>query len=135
MSDSYTRVNLRDDVEDLAGKHGMGEVLEGHFATGDLELEKCAVSFQAVKPGQRIPFGHSHTEQEELYVVIGGGGRIKLDDEVVELSRLDAVRIAPDVMRGVEAGDDGLELLAFGAPKKADAQADIAAQEMGWWSD
>ncbi len=38
-------------------------------------------------------------------------------------------------MRGLEAGDEGLELLAFGAPKEAEVQADVAAQEMGWWSD
>ena len=100
MSDPYTRVNLRDDVEDIAGKHGMGEVLEGHFATGDLGLEKSAVSFQALKPGARLPFGHRHEQQEELYVVIGGGGRIKLDDEIVEIRALDAIRIAPEVMRG-----------------------------------
>ena len=107
MSDGYTRVNLRDDVEDLAAKHGMGEVLEGHFATGDLELEKSGVSFQAFKPGQRLPFGHSHAQQEELYVVIGGSGRIKLGDEVVEVGRLDAIRIAPELMRGIEAGRRG----------------------------
>lgn len=135
MSDPYTRVNLRDDVEDIAGKHGMGEVLEGHFATGDLGLEKSAVSFQALKPGARLPFGHRHEQQEELYVVIGGGGRIKLDDEIVEIRALDAIRIAPEVMRGVEAGDDGIELLAFGAPNTGAVTDDIGAQEMGWWSD
>lgn len=135
MSDPYTRVNLRSGVEDIAGKHGLGEVLEGHFATGDLGLEKSAVSFQALKPGQRLPFGHNHTRQEELYVVIGGGGRIKLDDEIVEVSRLDAIRVAPDVMRSLEAGDDGLELLAFGAPNTGAVTNDVASQEMGWWSD
>ena len=135
MSDGYTRVNLRDDVEDLAAKHGMGEVLEGHFATGELGLEKSGVSFQAFKPGQRLPFGHNHDEQEELYVVIGGSGRIKLDDDVVEVSRLDAIRVPPDVMRSLEAGDDGLELLVFGAPNTGAVTNDVAAQEMGWWSD
>jgi quercetin dioxygenase-like cupin family protein len=135
MSDPYTRVNLRDDVEDIAGKHGMGEVLEGHFATGDLGLERSAVSFQALKPGARLPFGHSHERQEELYVVIGGGGRIKLDDEIVEIRKLDAIRISPEVMRGIEAGRDGIEVLAFGAPNTGAVTDDIGAQEMGWWSD
>jgi mannose-6-phosphate isomerase-like protein (cupin superfamily) len=135
MSDGYTRVNLRGDVEDQAAKHGHGEILEARFAAGDLGMEKSAVSFQAIKPGKRLPFGHNHDEQEELYVVIRGNGRIKLDDEVVEISELDAVRISPEVMRAVEAGDDGIELLAFGAPKKENVQADVARQEMGWWSD
>lgn len=135
MSDPYTRVNLRNDVEDLAAKHGMGEVLEGHFATAELELEKSAVSFQALKPGQRLPFGHSHEQQEELYVVIGGSGRMKLGGDVVELARLDAVRVAPEVMRSLEAGDDGMELLAFGAPNTGAVTNDVASQEMGWWTD
>jgi uncharacterized cupin superfamily protein len=135
MSDGYTRVNLRGDVEDQAAKHGHGEVLEARFPTGPLGLEKSAIGFQALKPGKRLPFGHSHEEQEEIYVVIRGGGRIKLDDDILELSELDAVRIAPEVMRCVEAGDDGIELLLVGAPKRESAQADIARQEMGWWSD
>jgi mannose-6-phosphate isomerase-like protein (cupin superfamily) len=135
MNGGYTRVNLRDDVEDQAAKHGMGEILEAHFAANDLEMEKSAVSFQAIKPGKRLPFGHNHTEQEELYVVIRGGGRIKLDDDVVELSELDAVRISPETMRAVEAGDEGIELIAIGAPKKEDVRADVGRQEMGWWSD
>lgn len=135
MSAAYTRVNIRADVEDQAAKHGMGEILEAHFAAGDLEMQRSAVSFQAIKPGKRLPFGHNHDEQEELYVVIRGSGRIKLDDDVVEVSELDAIRISPEVMRAVEAGDEGIELLAFGAPKKGDVRADVGRQEMGWWSD
>jgi quercetin dioxygenase-like cupin family protein len=79
-----------------------------------------------------MPFGHNHKEQEEVYVVAGGSGRLKLDDDVLELARWDAVRIAPEVMRALEAGADGLELIAFGAPATGLGDAE---QEMGWWSD
>ena len=128
----YTKRNLRDDVEDSAVKFGMGEVLEAHFARDDLEATQFGISLQMLKPNQRVPFGHFHDRQEEVYVVVGGSGRLKLDDEVVELGRWDAVRIAPEVTRGVEAGPEGLELIAFGAPNTGPQDV---RQEMGWWTD
>jgi mannose-6-phosphate isomerase-like protein (cupin superfamily) len=128
----YTKRNLRDDVEDSAVKFGMGEVLEAHFARDDLEATQFGLSLQMLKPNQRVPFGHFHDRQEEVYVVVGGSGRLKLDDEVVEVGRWDAVRIAPEVTRGVEAGPEGLELIAFGAPNTGPQDV---RQEMGWWTD
>ena len=128
----YTKRNLREDVEDSAVKFGMGEVLEAHFARDDLEATQFGLSLQMLKPNQRVPFGHFHDRQEEVYVVVGGSGRLKLDDEVVELGRWDAVRIAPEVTRGMEAGPEGLELIAFGAPNTGPQDV---RQEMGWWTD
>jgi mannose-6-phosphate isomerase-like protein (cupin superfamily) len=128
----YTKLNLVEDVENSAEKFGMGDVLEAHFARDDLEATQFGLSLQMLKPNQRLPFGHSHEEQEEVYVIVGGSGRIKLGDEVVDVARWDAVRVAPEVTRGFEAGPEGLELVAFGAPNTGlqDAQ-----QEMGWWTD
>ena len=110
----------------------MGDVLAAHFVRDDLEATQFGLSLQRLKPNQRMPFGHNHKEQEEVYVIVGGSGRLKLDDEVIEVARWDAVRIAPEVMRAAEAGAEGLELIAFGAPATGlqDAQ-----QEMGWWTD
>ena len=127
----YTRLNL-EDVENSAEKFGMGDILEAHFARDDLDATQFGLSLQRLKPGARMPFGHHHESQEEVYVIVGGSGRLRLDDEVVELVRWDAVRIAPEVMRALEAGAEGLELIAFGAPATGlgDAQ-----QEMGWWTD
>jgi mannose-6-phosphate isomerase-like protein (cupin superfamily) len=128
----YTKRNLRDDVEDSAQKFGMGDVLEAHFVRDDLEATQFGLSFQRLKPNARLPFGHHHLQQEEVYVVVGGSGRLKLDDEIIEVGRWDAVRMAPEVIRSLEAGPDGLELIAFGAPNTGlqDAQ-----QQMGWWTD
>lgn len=131
----YTHINLADDVEDMAPKFNLAPDLQARFASGDLGLEKSAVSHQRVAPNVRVPFGHRHKQQEELYVVLSGSGRAKLDDEIVELRALDALRIGPETMRGVEAGPDGLEILAFGAPNLGPASEDIAEQAMGWWSD
>ena len=133
MSD-YTKINL-EEVEDQAPKFGFAPNLEARFAGGDLGLEKSGLSYQRLAPGFRLPFGHSHKRQEELYVIVGGGGRMKLDDEVVEVGAWDAIRIAPETVRGLEAGADGLELLAFGAPKTASSAAEDAEPRPGWWTD
>jgi mannose-6-phosphate isomerase-like protein (cupin superfamily) len=130
----YTKVNLKSDVDDSATKFGYAPDLEARFAAGHLELEKSAVSYQRLAPGFRLPFGHSHDQQEELYVVLSGGGRMKLDDEIVEVGPLDAVRIAPEVTRGFEAGPEGVEFLAFGAPNVG-GPAEDANPTPGWWSD
>jgi uncharacterized cupin superfamily protein len=130
----YTKVNLKADVDDSAVKFGFAPDLEARFAAGELGLEQSAISYQRLAPGYRLPFGHSHKRQEELYVILSGGGRLKLDDEIVEVGTLDAVRVAPEVTRAFEAGDEGVELLAFGAPNTGDPAADADA-EPGWWSD
>jgi mannose-6-phosphate isomerase-like protein (cupin superfamily) len=128
----YTKRNLNDDVEDSAKKFGMSDVLEAHFARDDLEATQFGLSLQRLKPNARLPFGHTHDKQEEVYVVVSGSGRLKLDDEVIEIGRWDAVRVSPEIMRAFEAGGDGLELLAFGAPNTGHGDAQ---QEMGWWSE
>ncbi len=126
----WTKKNL-DEIEDMAGARGMGEYLEGRFARGELELEQTGVSFQRIKPGKRLPFGHTHSVQEELYVVVGGTGTMNVEGELVPLgARLDAVRVGPGVWRSVEAGAEGLELLAYGGPVTPEQDADM---EMGWW--
>jgi mannose-6-phosphate isomerase-like protein (cupin superfamily) len=129
MTPPYTLKQLTD-VEDSAVKFGMGEVQEARFANGDLEAEDTGVSLYLLKPDKRQPFGHKHDEAEEVYVVVAGSGRMKLDDEIIELEKLDAVRVAPGVMRSFEAGSDGLQLLAVGAHHEGDGEI-----VQGWWAD
>jgi len=118
---SYTKKNL-DRVEDSAPKFGYEELQEARFAGQDLDAEATGVALMRVKPGQRQGFAHKHDEAEEVYVVISGSGRIKLDDEIVDVERLDAIRIAPGVTRALEADDEGLEYLAFGPHHKGDGE-------------
>ena len=117
---SYTIKNLRD-IEDMAVKHGFSETQEARFARGDLEAQDTGVSHHVLHPGKRQPFAHRHREAEEIYVVLSGSGRIKLDDDVVDIGAMDAIRIAPETTRAIEAGPDGIELLAFG-PHHDDAE-------------
>jgi mannose-6-phosphate isomerase-like protein (cupin superfamily) len=104
------------------------------MATGPLELEQSGLSYQRLPPGYRFPYGHTHERQEEVYVVVRGGGRMKLDDEIVELAEWDAVRVAPGTWRGYEAGPEGLEILVIGAPHLGDAPRDDVEGRRDWWS-
>jgi mannose-6-phosphate isomerase-like protein (cupin superfamily) len=111
---SYTKRNLKQ-VEDSAVKFGFSETQEAHFARKDLDAEATGLAYYVVKPGKRQSFGHRHEKAEEIYVVLSGRGRVKLDDEIVDVEAFDAIRVAPEVARAFEAGDDGLEVLAVGA--------------------
>lgn len=111
---NYTKANLRE-VEDAAPGFGMPAELQARFARGALEGRTLGVSLFTLASGFRIPFGHRHANQEEVYVVVRGSGRMKLEDEIVELGEWDAVRVDTDTRRGLEAGPDGLEYVAFGA--------------------
>lgn len=128
----YTITNLKE-VEDQAPKFGLSPNLEARFAREPLGAEETGLSFQRFAPGFRTPFGHKHEDQEELYLLLSGSGRIKLDDDVVELKQWDVVRIGKDTMRCFEGGPDGAELLAFGAP--TGGLPNDAEMTPGWWSD
>ena len=120
----YTHVNLKD-VEDQAPKFGYAPHLQSRFARKALGLEHSGLSHFTLGPGFRVPFGHHHADQEEVYVVVAGSARMKLGDEVVELGTWDAVRVAPDMTRGMEGGPEGAQILAFGAPSDENADAQM----------
>lgn len=127
----FTRINI-DDVEDSGARFGLSPSLEARFARGALGSSSLGVSRETLAPGFRVPFGHTHREQEEVYVVLRGSGRIKIADEIVELAEGDLVRVAPGVWRCTEAGPDGMTILAVGAPVSEENDAEL---EQGWWAD
>lgn len=129
MRNPFTHKKL-EEVEDSAAAHGHGDKMEARFAQSDLEAEKTGFSFHRIKPGKRQPFGHKHDDAEEVYVVVRGDGLLKLDDEIIEVETLDAIRVSPEVMRAFEAGDDGLEVIVFGPHHKGDGEVDPS-----FWSE
>jgi mannose-6-phosphate isomerase-like protein (cupin superfamily) len=129
---AYTKLNLKADVKDMAPEFGLSPGLGSRFARVPLELDRTGLSYFKIGPGFRTPFGHRHGEQEELYLVVGGSARVKLDDEVVELGQWDVVRIPAGMMRALEGGPEGAEVLAFSAPNNENKDLDM---EQGWWSD
>jgi mannose-6-phosphate isomerase-like protein (cupin superfamily) len=126
----YTKVNLRE-VEDLAPSFGI-EGLEARFARTALQLDKHGVSLFRMQPGFRAPFGHHHAVQEEVYVLVSGSGRLKVDDEILDLAPWDAVRVPAAATRALEAGPEGAEVLITGAPS---TQGQDGEMVHGWWTD
>ena len=126
----YTHKNVLE-VENVAERFGYGELQESRFAHRDFETEQTGFSLHRIKPGKRQPFAHKHDEAEEIYFVVAGSGRIKIEDEVRELRPFDAVRLSAGVFRSLEAGAEGLDVLAFG-PRRADDRGELV---QGWWTD
>ena len=131
----FTLRNIKDDLEDIGTLFDGAPDLEFRAATKALELAECSLSYQRIPPGYRFPYGHTHKTQEEVYVVVRGNGRMKIDDEVVELTAWDAVRVPPGAWRGYEAGTEGLELLVVGAPNLGDEPREDVEGLRDWWSD
>jgi uncharacterized cupin superfamily protein len=117
----YTKKNLGE-IEDSAVKYGISEHQEARFPRTELGASATGLAYLKVKPGKREAFAHRHSVAEEVVVVLSGSGAVKLDDELVGLTALDAVRVSPGVTRAFEAGDDGLEILVFGAHVEGDAE-------------
>ncbi len=127
----YTKLNI-EEVEDSALQFGLSPSLEARFGKKALGSRIVGVSRETLAPNFRVPFGHRHRDQEEVYFVLRGSGRIKIEDEILDLSQGDLVRIGPGVWRNTEAGPDGIEVLAVGAPVADENDAEI---QQGWWAD
>ena len=126
----YTVVNFKTDVEEVAPKFGYSPGLESRFARRDLGLEKSGVGYYKLAPDFDTPFGHTHSEQEEVYVVVSGSARAKIGDEIVELSQWDALRVPPGLWRSLGGGPEGAEVLAFGAPNTENKDTEM---QQGFW--
>jgi mannose-6-phosphate isomerase-like protein (cupin superfamily) len=127
MPAAYTFKKLSD-VEDSAPRFGFDDSMEARFVTSRLDAEQTGLSYHRIKAGKRQGFAHRHGRAEEVYVVLSGSGRVKLDDDIVELEALDSIRVAPGVVRCFEAGSDGLEFVVFGPRHDGDAEL-----IPGWW--
>mgnify|MGYP001323254208 CR=1 FL=1 len=119
-----------EEIEDSAQAHGLDEIQEARFATGDLEANQVGVSLFRMRPNQRQPFGHHHVKAEEVYFVVSGSGRVKLDDEIVDLTEGHLLRVSPELTRCFEAGPEGMVYYAAGQHMSGDGEI-----EPGWWTD
>ena len=129
----FTLRNIKQDVEDIGSMFGGPPDMEFRAATKALELEQSALSYQRVPPGYRFPYGNTHRTQEEVYVILRGSGRMKVDHEIVPLKEWDALRVPPGAWRGYEAGPEGLEFLVIAAPNR-DQREDVDGRR-DWWTD
>ncbi len=125
---TYSKVNITE-VKDLAPDFGMSDMGQARFARQALGAENIGLTHYQMNSGRRVGFGHRHEHQEEVYVVLAGAGRFKVDDEIFPVAAHDVVYVAPGAMREWEAGDEGLEMLAFGEHRENDAE-----MQPGWWT-
>jgi mannose-6-phosphate isomerase-like protein (cupin superfamily) len=117
---NYAIKNIKE-LDDSAKEFGLSPQVEARFGRKPLEAAKGGFSYQKLEPDFRQPFGHKHGDQEEIYVVIGGDGRMKIGDEVVDVKRWDSIRVSPETPRAFEGGSEGIEFLAFGAGAAGEA--------------
>jgi quercetin dioxygenase-like cupin family protein len=125
----FTVKNLRE-VDNSAPDSAPG--LEARFARKHLASDHLGVSYFRYDANFRTPFGHRHREQEEAYVVVSGSGRAKLDDEVIELSQWDVLRVAPEIVRSFEGGPEGLALIAIGNDRPEGGDGEMVQE---FWVD
>ena len=128
MSD-YTRKNLME-IDNLAADRAPG--MEARFGRSQIDSEHLGVSYFRYPANFRSPFGHRHREQEEAYVVVEGSGRMRLDDDVIDLEQWDVIRVAPTVARAFEGGPDGLVLVAIGNDRPEGGDGEMVED---FWSE
>jgi mannose-6-phosphate isomerase-like protein (cupin superfamily) len=130
----FTLTNLREDLADVGSNFDGAPDLEFRVASKALGLERSGLSYQRIPPDYRFPYGHTHKKQEEVFVVVGGSGRMKLGDEIVDVEKWDVVRVLPSTWRGYEAGPEGLEILVFGAPSLGENPREDVEGQRDWWA-
>ncbi|HEX6387882.1 MAG TPA: cupin domain-containing protein [Solirubrobacteraceae bacterium] len=126
---SYAKLNI-DAAEDIAPKYGMDTQGETRIIRDDVGAKGIGMSYYRWKPGKRTSFGHTHEQAEEMYLVLRGSGRMKVDDEIVDFAQRDVIYVSPGAMREWEAGPDGADIVAFGHHFDGDA-----TMTPGWWTD
>ena len=85
---------------------------------GQLESSALGARLWRIAPGQAST-RHLHLEQEELYLLLEGAGRMRVDDQLLDLEPLDAVLVEPPSVRQLfnDTGEDQLWLVV-GAPRE-----------------
>ena len=127
MNDNHRQINF-ETVQDAYAEYGLQDHGEARYLRADLGAETVGVTLYQLRPGKRTGFAHRHQKVEELYIVLSGTGRMKVDDDVLGLRERDVVRVAPSSVRDFEAGPEGLELLATGGHVAGDGE-----MVEDWW--
>ena len=127
----YSHVNFLE-LDDQAPNLGADPTqFNIHFGRVPLNCEDCGVSYVRYATGAKAN-GHRHKRQEEIYVVVRGSATMKVGDDVIELKQWDAVRVPPNVMRGIKGGPEGAEVIAVGAPNTGPGDGDAPDPDWTW---
>ena len=124
-------IKTLEDIPDVLGDYP-GEMRM--TAASDLGTEQVSFTWRRMpaQTGGKGSYGHRHRTQEEIYLVLSGRLEFKLDDEVVELGPLTAVRVAPDTPRSIwNAGPDEAVLM-IASVRSEDPKGDVELVEDFW---
>jgi uncharacterized cupin superfamily protein len=97
-----------------------------------LGAENLGARFWRLRPGQAST-KHRHRVTVELYVVLDGTGRIRVDDDLLELPRLSSLLVQPDSLRQVfnDTDQDALWLV-FGTPNEAANTLELSEEDIAY---
>lgn len=95
-----------------------------------LEARTLGMRLWRLEPGQAST-RHRHFEQEELYVLLEGEGRMRVDGELLSLQPSDAVLVEPSSSRQVFNDTDADQLwLVAGAPPELANTLEMSAEQL-----
>jgi mannose-6-phosphate isomerase-like protein (cupin superfamily) len=128
MSD-YTRISL-EDAPDVMGDYP-GEM---RMLTYSVDADQAALTWRRMPPdtGGRGSYGHSHKEQEEIYLVIEGDLTFKIGGDEFVAGPGTCVRIPGPSVRSVHNDTDADVVLVMAAAQVADPMADVEKHENFW---
>jgi quercetin dioxygenase-like cupin family protein len=104
-------------------------------ANTDLAKQLSATNLAArlwrLEPGQAST-RHRHLTQHELYVVLEGTGRVRVDDEQLTLAPLSALLVEPESLRQIfnDTGADALWLVMGAPPEGANTLQDFTPEQI-----
>jgi quercetin dioxygenase-like cupin family protein len=98
-----------------------------------LESTSLGARLWRLEPGQAST-RHRHAEQEELYLLLEGSGRVRIDDgEPLTLAPLDTLLIEPGSVRQLFNDTEADQLwLVVGAPPEAANTLEMSEEQLGW---
>ncbi len=71
-----------------------------------LGLSSCEISVNALPAGSKLPFSHTHKQNEEVYIFLKGTGTMTLDGTVTAIKEGSCVKVLPPAVRTLEATTD-----------------------------
>jgi len=97
-----------------------------------LGAETLGARLWRLEPGQAST-RHRHRSQEELYLLLEGRGRIRIESELVELAPQDALLVEPETVRQIFNDTEADALwLVVGAPPEAANTLEMSEEELRW---
>ena len=91
---------MKNYTKTIIGNEGRVELHEKLALTG------AEISINRLPAGANVPFVHSHKNNEEIYGVLSGKGKVILDGEEIALTAGDWLKVAPAAHRQFFAAND-----------------------------